>query len=213
MIAINKEHKRHRKTARRPAAARPAEPCGPPAGMTLIEVLLALTIFSIGLLAVASMQVSSVTKNTSSRMNTMAVEYASDYMERLLGLGMDGKILDNAIDEDGDSHVDENDEVLTFPQLAAGGPYRPADFAGTDWDSDGAVDIPVNAEFNSLFDLSWTVTVLPYGTYMVIPGPAVPDDPSGPGVHMPRRIDLTVRWGTAGSGKMITLTSIKATEL
>ena len=121
MIArIEKNRPENRLSVRHPAAT-PTTGV-PVAGFTLIEVLLALAIFSIGLLAVASMQISSVTKNTSSRLNTMAVEYASDYMERLLGLGMDSDIIGNGMDDDLDGTIDDDDEVLGYPHLIATDP-------------------------------------------------------------------------------------------
>jgi type IV pilus assembly protein PilV len=53
---------------------------------SLIEVLIALSIFSIGILAVVSLQISSMDLNTSSRRLTDATAMASERMERLLAL-------------------------------------------------------------------------------------------------------------------------------
>jgi type IV pilus assembly protein PilV len=53
-------------------------------GFTLIEVLIALAIFSIGLLAVASMQVSASMQNRSSAEITEASALASGQMEELM---------------------------------------------------------------------------------------------------------------------------------
>lgn len=125
------------------------------AGLTMIEVLLALAIFSVGLLAVAGMQLSSVTKNSSSRMNMMAVEYAADYMERLLDLGTNVDLSRNGIDEDGDTVTDEDNEILGWPQLAIGTVHAPEDFLAVDYDQDGVVDIVPHPEFGQFFDLTW----------------------------------------------------------
>ena len=53
-------------------------------GFTLIEVLLAIAIFSIGILAVGSMQISAVNNNASARMRTEATLHASEKMETLM---------------------------------------------------------------------------------------------------------------------------------
>jgi type IV pilus assembly protein PilV len=53
---------------------------------SLIEILIALSIFSIGMLAVVSLQISSMDLNTSSRRLTDATALASERMERLLAL-------------------------------------------------------------------------------------------------------------------------------
>ena len=53
-------------------------------GFTLIEVLLAIAIFSIGILAVGSMQISAVNNNASARMRTEATLHATEKMETLM---------------------------------------------------------------------------------------------------------------------------------
>jgi type IV pilus assembly protein PilV len=53
---------------------------------SLIEILIAISIFSIGMLAVVSLQISSMDLNTSSRRLTDATALASERMERLLAL-------------------------------------------------------------------------------------------------------------------------------
>lgn len=52
-------------------------------GLTLIEVLVALTILAIGLLGVSLMQVMSITGNTFSREMAVATELAQDMLEKL----------------------------------------------------------------------------------------------------------------------------------
>jgi type IV pilus modification protein PilV len=58
-------------------------------GFTLIEVLIVIAIFSIGILAVAAMQVASVQGNTSARKITEATGLAENRIERLLELPFD----------------------------------------------------------------------------------------------------------------------------
>ena len=56
-------------------------------GFTLIEVMLAMGVFAIGILAVASMQITAFQGNRSARLRTEAVTCASEYMEDLVNQG------------------------------------------------------------------------------------------------------------------------------
>jgi len=58
-------------------------------GFSIIEVLIALAIFSIGILAVASMQVSANMESRTSAEITQATGIASDQMENLMLLPFD----------------------------------------------------------------------------------------------------------------------------
>lgn len=157
------------------------------AGFTLIEVLLALAVFSIGLLAVAGMQTSSVTRNTSSKMNTMAVEYASDYMERLLAMGAD---------------KDLADPLGYAPLQDSGGAwYTPGEFVGLDYDGDGVDDVIIHTAFDELFDLSWRVEDITAATD--VPGF------SAATAGTVKRITVRVSW----RNREITLTSMKSVSL
>ena len=62
-------------------------------GYTLIEVLIAMSIFAVGFLAVASMQIMSITQNANARMQTEATTKAVDRLERLMALPYDHKDL------------------------------------------------------------------------------------------------------------------------
>ena len=55
-------------------------------GFTLIETLIAIAIFSIGILAVASMQIAAINNNASARMRTEATILASEKVEELMSL-------------------------------------------------------------------------------------------------------------------------------
>ena len=57
-----------------------------PQGFSLIEVMIAMSIFLIGFLAVGSMQISAVNSNASARMRTSASAIAAQHAERLLAL-------------------------------------------------------------------------------------------------------------------------------
>jgi len=56
-------------------------------GFTLIEVMIAMGVFAIGILAVASMQITASQGNRSARLQTEAVTRCSERMEDLLGNG------------------------------------------------------------------------------------------------------------------------------
>jgi len=65
-------------------------------GFTLIEVLIAMAIFSIGILGVGTMQIRSTTGNTSARIRTEASIWAQDRVETLMLLSYGNSDLDPA---------------------------------------------------------------------------------------------------------------------
>ena len=73
-------------------------------GFTLIEVLVALAIFSIGILAVASLQIQSVNLNAKARMQTEATNLAVECLERLKMLSYD----DADLDEESNPHQEQS---------------------------------------------------------------------------------------------------------
>ena len=58
-------------------------------GYTLIEVSIAMAIFSIGFLALASIQIKSITQNASAKVYTEATTMAVESLERLISLPYD----------------------------------------------------------------------------------------------------------------------------
>ncbi|MEJ2166665.1 MAG: prepilin-type N-terminal cleavage/methylation domain-containing protein [Desulfobacterales bacterium] len=58
-------------------------------GLTIIEIMFALSIFAIGILAVSALTITSVNANASSRMLTEATTLAEDRLERLMTLPYD----------------------------------------------------------------------------------------------------------------------------
>jgi type IV pilus assembly protein PilV len=80
------------------------------AGFTMIEVLMALVIFSIGILAVFAMQISAINQNAAARMQSEATGLAVHTMERLISAPYDHDDLD----------ADENDN----PHQQTIGAYR-----------------------------------------------------------------------------------------
>ncbi len=79
---MTKEPKK--KTDGAPRCAETSIGAGKESGFSLIEILIALTIFSFGLLAVASMQVSSITGNGRAKRVTESTAYAMSQMETLM---------------------------------------------------------------------------------------------------------------------------------
>jgi len=63
-------------------------------GFTLIEVLIAMAIFSLGMLAVGTLQITSTNSNASARIHTEEYTWVVDQIERLTGLDYDHDDLD-----------------------------------------------------------------------------------------------------------------------
>jgi len=100
------------------------------AGFTMLEVVMALLIFSIGILAIASLQVSSINGATTARFSNEAAVYAQDQLEKMIGLDYDP---DNGI----------------VPAELTVGNHTLADHIG---DGAGGDDLPWNR-----YRLDWTV--------------------------------------------------------
>lgn len=65
-------------------------------GYTLIELLIAISILSVGLLAVATMQISSIRVNDTARKMTRRATMAQDRLEYLMSLGYTHAVLTTA---------------------------------------------------------------------------------------------------------------------
>jgi len=100
-------------------------------GFTIVEVMIALAIFSIGYLAYSGLQIAATKANTKARWLTLAVTCATDRIEQLLDL------------------------PYTHADLAAGTHTLADDADGIDNNSDGRIDEP--AESGPL-NFTWTVT-------------------------------------------------------
>ena len=77
-------------------------------GFTLIEVMIALTIFAVGMLAVATMQLSAIKVNARAHRLTQRTTYAQDKIEELVALPYADTALDSAI-----PHSEENPDGFT----------------------------------------------------------------------------------------------------
>ena len=94
-------------------------------GYTLIEVLMAVAIFSIGFLAVSSMQISSINANANARSQTTVLTYAKDKVEDIMALSYSDPDLDadpgvnphtpnagdDGIDNNENGEIDESGET------------------------------------------------------------------------------------------------------
>lgn len=65
-------------------------------GISIIEIMFALSIFAIGILAVSTLAITSVNANASSRMVTEATTLAEDRLEQLMSLPYDSIESDDA---------------------------------------------------------------------------------------------------------------------
>lgn len=75
-------------------------------GFTLVEVIVAISILSFGLLAVASMQVTAIMGNSLSGNLTEASALAGDRMEKLMSMDYDAAQLDDTDDDGADGLED-----------------------------------------------------------------------------------------------------------
>ena len=109
-------------------------------GFTLIEVLVAMAIFSIGILAVGTLQITSTNSNASARFQTEEYTWVVDQIERLTALDY------------GETDLDETDPPLPAAPLPAHsdtrdrGPYTVSWRVWDDTPVEGAKRIAVTAD-------------------------------------------------------------------
>ena len=79
-------------------------------GFSLIEILIAITVFAIGILAVGKMQIATIKGNSFANDLTKASTLAQDRMERLIGLSYTDSLLGDA-NTTATDHKDPNNPV------------------------------------------------------------------------------------------------------
>ncbi len=157
-------------------------------GLTLIEVLIALTILSIGLLGVAMMQVMSISGNTFSREMVVATELSQDILEKLSTFEYTETVEDPTLTDTTAGPPHTNGELSD----ANGNPQpNPIDVRGMATDLTGAL-VPFR-----LYTRTWAVT----------------DDGLGFGTTNMKTIAVTVTWtDRTGDTHTVTLEGTKVRE-
>lgn len=92
-------------------------------GFTILEVIIAISLLSVGLLAIANMQIMAIQKNSSARWQTEQTTYAQDKMEELMALSFTHADLDPAGNTHNEANPPDNltirwdvfDDTTTFP--------------------------------------------------------------------------------------------------
>jgi prepilin-type N-terminal cleavage/methylation domain-containing protein len=150
-------------------------------GLTLLEVLAAVAILSFGLLAVATMQGSSIKGNAQAIGTTEAITLAQDKLEELMRLPYNDADLADT-DNDGTSQ-DANDDGIdeVGPDL---------NFGLNDTVDGGGTIIADNSEVNGRYTLYWNIAV---------------DEP----IANVKTIRIIVRWQDRGSQKNATVDFMK----
>jgi prepilin-type N-terminal cleavage/methylation domain-containing protein len=123
-------------------------------GFTLIEVIVAIAILSFGILAIASMQVSSMRGNAFAAATTEGATWAGDQVEKLANLPWDDALIQDA-DGDGAAGLDD----IGFD-----------DDPGTQADADhgvtqGGYTIQWNVVDNAVINNTKTISVIVTWTY------------------------------------------------
>jgi len=119
-------------------------------GLTLLEVLAAIAILSFGLLAVATMQASSIKGNSQAIGTTEAITLAQDKLEKLMRLPYNDADLTDT-DNDGtnqDADDDGKDEVGPDDKFGLNDTVDPSDNVIAD-----------NSEVNGRYTLYWNIAV------------------------------------------------------
>lgn len=150
-------------------------------GFTLLELLIALVIFAVGILGVYTMQISSITGNAKSRAISEASVTASDRIERFLSVDYA-----NWLDTDGDGTGQDTNVVGGDGIDDDGGNFGLDDTTtatadgADDHDGDGVDDIFWNVAFEFPYPNTKTIRVFvdPLGNSNLVPLTFVLADPS-----------------------------------
>lgn len=104
-------------------------------GFTLIEILIALTIFSIGLLAIAGQQLTAISFNSGSNLRTSTTAVAQGVMEEVMSWpgNHDDFASDNTYNASIDPNDSDGDGDDTTLQLEGAGSYSASYTVDTGW--------------------------------------------------------------------------------
>ena len=163
-------------------------------GFSLLEVLLGITVFMIGMLGVTALNISSLKSNTFSGNMSEATVIAADKLEEMLAIDYDDLV--DGVDGDGGSNQDSDDDGLDDDDPAD------TDTAAKDGKVNfGLDDIEAEADYsepgigkNDIFDVYWNVAE---------------DEP------MPntKRVNVIVRWQIKGVWRQINMDLVRVGEL
>jgi type IV pilus assembly protein PilV len=161
--------------------------CNSQAGLTLIEVLIALTVLAIGLLGVALMQVSSISGNSFSREMGVATTLGQDMVEKLITLDYTASTRDAALNAG--NHPTTSDVTANLAPAVFGNAANRVDERGL-WAA-RATTLGTSAG-NLIYTRTWAVTDNSPATNML-------------------NIAVTVSWTEGGTSSLrsITITGIK----
>lgn len=123
-------------------------------GFSLLEVLLGITVFMIGMLGVTALNISSLKSNTFSGNMSEAVIIAGDRIEKLMAMPFEDLQDTNGNGTDQDADDDGLDDDLATPGTHDDNPNFGLDDTGADAD-----DSDPNIGKNSIFTVYWNVAV------------------------------------------------------
>ncbi|MCK5099930.1 MAG: prepilin-type N-terminal cleavage/methylation domain-containing protein [Desulfobacteraceae bacterium] len=151
-------------------------------GFTILEIMIAMAIFAIGILGVAQMQIQAVNANAYSRLSTEAVTFAQGQVEQLLSLPYDHAFLvdtdGNGTDQDlNNDGTDDNGGDFGLGSIGAAADHT-------------LTSTPVLTS-DCTYNFSWNIAI---------------DEPE----NDCKRIRMIVQWQDASRKKQITLDAIKA---
>ncbi len=162
-------------------------------GLTLIEVLIALTILTIGLLGVAMMQVMSISGNTFSREMVVGTELAQDMLEKLSTFEYTDSNEDNALLEG--NHPDATDVGNDLAPEVFGDPDNIIDERGL-WPDFAATFVPPTTAGPLIYTRTWNVV----------------NDGLGANTNM-KTIEVTVTWDDrTGTTHSVILEGVRVRE-
>lgn len=166
-------------------------------GFTLIEILVAVAIFTAGILAVNAMQIASMKGNTKAMVVTESTKWAVDRVETLLGQDFDDPMLADT-DGDGTNQDGDNDGVDDDDGVDSG-----ADADNNDIDDDD--NFGLDHASAAMADGNATS---PDGDYTIFWNIAV--NHPFPDI---KTIRVIINWQDQGTAKSVTLTYMKSNSV